>query len=515
METDYYILRGMVNFMFKRASGVLMHISSLPGDYGIGCFGKEALRFIDFLDESGTKYWQVLPFTPTDSFNSPYASISAFAGNPYFIDLEQLFEAGLLTETELNEQKYANPYTAAFEFLAIGRISTLYKAFTRIDESLDNKVKKFAEENTHWLEDYALYIILKEANLGKEWFDWDNDIKLREPEALAKAREEYADTIHFIGFMQYLFFSQWKKVRAYASEKGVEIIGDLPMYVAMQSSDVWSNRELFDLDEFGRGKNVAGVPPDYFSELGQKWGNALYDWNIMKKDGYKWWINRLKVSFELFDVVRIDHFRAFSAYWAVPADAPSAKTGEWIDGPKMDFFDKVFEVFGEANIIAEDLGLIDDGVIELIEQTDFPGMRIMQFGFIEEADNVHLPHNYPKNSFCYTGTHDNNTILGWLWEATPEQRKWALDYCGFKGDNWAEGGWHSQSCRAMINALWQSPSNVVIVPVQDLCGFGTDTKMNIPGVPNGNWAFRLSREHLNAIDKAWLSNLNAVYKRNK
>lgn len=498
--------------MNKRASGVLMHVSSLPGDFGIGCFGKEARAFIDKLSDAGCRYWQVLPFTPTDEYNSPYASISAFAGNRNFIDLEQLFEDGLLTEDELRSQMYANPYSAAFDFLELRRIPVLYRAFTRADEALLDRVRAFAEDNSHWLPDYALYIILKEANLGMEWYDWEDEgLRLHTESAVSAAMEEHAETVLFMEFMQYIFFEQWKKLKAYANSRGIEIIGDLPIYVALNSADVWANRNQFDLDEDGKPKNVAGVPPDYFSELGQKWGNPLYNWQTMKADGYRWWMDRLRASFELFDAVRIDHFRAFSAYWAVPAEAETAKEGKWIDGPKTDFFDTLNRNFENPKIIAEDLGIVDDGVIELLEHTGLPGMRVMQFGFIENADNMHLPHNYPKNSVAYTGTHDNNTLLGWLWEALPNEREHALEYCGFPGGDWAVGGSASESCRCMIRALWQSAANTVIVPIQDLCGFGKDTKMNVPGVPNGNWAFRVTRDQLNGIDFEWLKKLNRVY----
>lgn len=504
----------LLSIMFERSSGVLMHISSLPGEYGIGCFGEPARRFLDFLSEAGCGYWQVLPFGPTDSYNSPYASISAFAGNHNFIDLEQLRDQGLLTDEELTAEKYANPYTAAFEFLNLKRIPVLYKAYTRTGPEYREKIRAFEEENRRWLPDYALYMILKEANMGREWYDWEDEaLRLHEPEAVRKAREEYADTVEFMEFIQYVFFSQWERVKAYAAEKKVEIIGDLPMYVARNSSDVWANREIFDLSEDGEPKRVAGVPPDYFSELGQKWGNPLYNWEKLRETGYRWWMDRLDSSFRLFDAVRIDHFRAFSAYWAVPYEAPSAKEGRWLKGPGMEFFSAVRERFPQAKIIAEDLGLIDEGVVRLIRDTGFPCMRVMQFGFLEDADNMHLPHNFPKNSFAYTGTHDNNTVLGWLWEATPEQRAHALEYCAFPGGDWAEGGPQSASCRAMIRSLWQSPANVVIVPIQDLCGFGKDTKMNVPGVPNGNWAFRLSAEQMGALDKEWLRNLNRTYYR--
>ncbi len=354
-------------------------------------------------------------------------------------------------------------------------------------------------------------MILKEANLGKEWFDWEDEKqKLHDKETVVALMEEHAETILFMEFIQYVFFKQWEEIKSYANKKNVKILGDLPMYVARQSSDVWSNRNLFDLAEDGQPKCVAGVPPDYFSALGQKWGNPLYNWDEMKKEGYHWWLKRLEASFTLYDAIRIDHFRAFSAYWAVPYEAETAIDGEWRKGPGMDFFNVVIEKFGANKIIAEDLGIIDDGVVKLIEDTGFPCMRVMQFAF-DFSDNMHLPHNMPKNSVAYTGTHDNNTTLGWLWEASPEQRKLALDYAGFTGDNWAEGGWNSKSVQAMIRALWAAPSNMAIVPVQDLCGFGSDTKMNMPGVPNGNWAFRISREHLRNIDFGKLKTLNKTY----
>lgn len=499
--------------MFQRASGVLVHISSLPSEYGIGGFGRETFQFIDMLHRAGFKYWQVLPFGPTDAFYSPYASISAFAGNTNFIDLEQLQQDGLLTDEELTAQKYANPYTAAYEFLSAERMTVLYKAYTRMGDALRGEVRRFAEENAFWLDDYALYIILKEANCGKEWYEWEDGQKFHEEAAVKQALKQFSDMVDFIRFQQYLFYSQWKSVKAYAREKGVEVIGDLPIYVSMESSDVWGNRGQFDIGEDGRAKNVAGVPPDYFSEVGQKWGHALYNWDKMKQTGYDWWMKRLRLSFELFDVVRIDHFRAFSAYWSVPAEAPTAKEGRWIDGPGMDFFRVVFDTFPDPKIIAEDLGLLDDGVLQLMKDTGLPGMRIMQFGFIEDKDNMHLPHNYPRNSFAYTGTHDNNTALGWLWEITPGQRKWALDYCGYSGAEWAEGGYESVSVRSMARALWQSPAAVTVLPIQDICGFGKDTKMNVPGVPNGNWAFRISRDQLQSIGWDWLQNLNRTYMR--
>ena len=399
-----------------------------------------------------------------------------------------------------------------FEFLGINKIPMLYKAYKRIDDNTRAKVREFAKENSVWLKDYAVYTAVKEATRGKEWYDWDDDeLRLHSQQAVDNAYEKYKEQIEFTEFVQYEFFRQWAKVREHAKKHGVEIIGDLPMYVALESSDVWANRVMFDLDERGRPNSVAGVPPDYFSEDGQKWGNPLYNWDEMKKDGYAWWMRRLSASFDLFDVVRIDHFRAFSAYWAVPADAPTAKKGEWKKGPAMDFFDKVIATFGKDRIIAEDLGVMDDGVIKLIEDTGFPCMRVTQFGFTGRDNEMHLPHNHPVNCAAYTGTHDNNTALGWLWEATPDERERALEYCSFAGDDWARGGFDSASVRAMIKTLWMSPAMITIVPVQDLCGFGKDTKMNVPGVPNGNWAFRISYEQFGQIDTKWLKKLNNIF----
>ena len=498
--------------MFKRSSGVLMHISSLWGDYGIGTFGKNAYQFIDFLKETGCKYWQVLPFGPTDSYNSPYASLSAFAGNINFIDPETLFDEGLLTQTELNEQKYASPYTAAFEFLKATKTPMLYKAYQRISSQTKLKVSEFAKENISWLKDYTVYAVIKQLENGREWYDWqDRDLSLHKHEAVDMAYKNHRETIDFLEFVQYEFFRQWRSIKDYANKNGVEIIGDLPMYVSLASSDVWANQNMFDLDERGKPNTVAGVPPDYFSADGQKWGNPLYNWQAMKADGYSWWLKRLAAAFDLYDIVRIDHFRAFSSYWAVPTDSPTARKGEWKDGPAMDFFEKAINKFGKDRIIAEDLGVVDDGVINLIKDTGFPCMRVMQFGFSGRGDSMHLPHNHPVNCVAYTGTHDNNTSLGWLWEANPDERKHTLDYCSFYGDDWSRGGFDNTSVKAMIKTLWLSPANITIVPVQDLCGFGKDTKMNMPGVPNGNWSFRLSYEHFCAIDKEWLKQINLTF----
>lgn len=485
--------------MFQRSSGVLLHISSLPGEYGIGGFGKEARAFVQQLSEAGCTYWQTLPFGTTDPYNSPYKSYSAFAGNPYFIDLETLAEKGLLTQEELEQNKYPVAYAAAYDWLNETRMDILRRAYRRTGAEEREAVKAFREENRHWLPDYALYMALR-GQLGGDWYDWQNEaLRLHEEGAVAFAQEVLREDIGFYEFLQYEFFAQWAALKQYANRLGVRVLGDMPIYVSLESADVWGNRRLFDLEEDGSPRCVAGVPPDYFAQDGQLWGNPLYNWEAMKQENYSWWIARLGSAFTLYDAVRIDHFRGFASYWAVPASAATARDGQWVKGPGMELFHAIFQAFDQPDIIAEDLGNIDGDVVQLLHDTGLPGMRVMQFGFLSDDDNMHLPHQFPENCIAYTGTHDNDTTLGWLWEAQPHQRDCALAYCQFAGGDWQTGGVDSQSCAAFIKTLWQSRAMVAIVPVQDLCGFGTDTRMNRPGVQDGNWAFRITKENLEHI----------------
>ncbi|MGN1097472.1 MAG: 4-alpha-glucanotransferase, partial [Clostridia bacterium] len=345
----------------------------------------------------------------------------------------------------------------------------------------------------------------------RAWTEWPEDIRLRRPEALERCRAELSEDIRLFTYIQYLFFRQWEDLRSYARERGVGIIGDLPIYVAMDSADVWADPRAFQLDERNVPAEVAGVPPDYFTADGQLWGNPLYDWDAMKKDGYSWWVRRIENSLRLYDAVRIDHFRGFSAYWEVPVDK-SAKFGEWKKGPGMDLFSTLAKAHPNAAIIAEDLGDIDDDVIKLVKDSGFPGMGVMQFAYISDEDNPHLPHNYTKNTVAYTGTHDNNTILGWLWESNPGSRQYALDYCGFTGD-WGVGGPESPVIRCILRTLWRSGAAVTIVPIQDLCGFGGDCRMNKPGVADGNWNFRVTKEALDSIDAAGIRGITELYRR--
>ena len=496
----------------QRGAGVLLHISSMPSPYGIGVFDDNIKKFIDRISDMGFTYWQVLPFNPLDGANSPYCSPSAFAGNYLFINPKGLLDMGLISEDDVKSNIYdGTPYTADYDFAGKARLETLKKAFFNIDSNLASEIKAFELENP-WLTDYSIFMAVKEAEGMKPWWQW------REKHA------RYFDCVQdiysfekeaaFWKFVQFIFYRQWGEIKDYANKKGVAVIGDMPIYVAMDSVDVWSNLPMFLIDEKTlKPQKVAGVPPDYFSEDGQLWGNPIYDWQAMEKDGFSWWISRLGHALKAYDTVRIDHFRAFASYWQVPADSDTAKVGEWVDGPGMKLFERVFEVYPDAPIIAEDLGVFGEDVVKLLEDTKFPGMKVIQFGFDPDGDSSHMPHNAVQNSINYVGTHDNNTILGWLWEASERERKFALDYIGFQGDNWGEGGYYSASCRKVIEAVWKSSSNVAMIALQDMCGFGSDARMNIPGVPEKNWRFRTTEDTINSIDSDYFKHINSLYRR--
>ena len=499
----------MINY---RTSGVLMHISSLPGKYGIGVMGEEALSFAKKLCNMGFHLWQVRPLNPVDGSGSPYCSGSAFAGNIALIDPVGLLKAGLITEAELKENEYdGTVYATDYTFALEKRLATLRKAYSRVNGDLKALIELFAQQNK-WVRDYAHFTALKAHYGEKPWWEWDEK-HARYSTALEDI-DSFRDEIDFYIFTQYAFFTQWRRLKETANSIGIRFMGDMPIYVSRDSVDVWSNTELFQINEKSLAPTlVAGVPPDYFSEDGQLWGNPLYDWDKMEKDGYKWWISRIEASLKLYDSVRIDHFRAFASYWAVPAESKTAKVGEWIDGPGMKLFDKVKEALGDADIVAEDLGTFGEDVVKLLEDTQFPGMRVIQFGFDPNGDSTHLPHNYPKNSVAYVGTHDNNTILGWLWDAVPAERDFALRYCCFGGTNWGDGGHHSGSCRAVTEAVWRSSAGIAIIAVQDMCGYGKDARMNIPGTSEKNWSFRIGQQGLDGIDEAYFREINRIYRR--
>lgn len=495
-----------------RASGVLMHITSLPSAYGTGVMGEETKRFVRKIKSMGFSYWQVLPLNPPDAHGSPYASDAAFALSHMLIDPEGLLRMGLITQRELQDAVYdGSPYTADYGFADRSRTKLLRAAYRRIDAALQIKIDAFCAENP-WCEAYSLFKAAKEKFDGKPWYTWDAPF-VRYETAQAHA-DELRGTQDFYKFEQYIAFTQWREIKQYANDWGVKIFGDMPIYVSFDSADVWSNRHLFEIDErtFTR-KRVSGVPPDYFSEDGQLWGNPLYDWQAMEKDGYRWWCDRIHAAFRLFDIVRIDHFRAFASYWAVPAESRTAKTGVWEKGPGMKLFRTVHEAFGDVPIVAEDLGSFGEDVLALLAETGFPGMRVIQFGFDPNGDSTHLPHNYPQNCVAYVGTHDNTTLLAWLWEASGPDRRFALDYCGFSGDNWGEGGFHSPSCRKIIETVWRSGAKLAMIAYQDLCGFGSDARMNVPGRAEGNWQFRTTEEMLRQIDESYYQKINRIFKR--
>ncbi len=496
----------------KRRAGVLMHITSLPGKYGTGVMGKDARNFIDSLNEMGFRYWQVLPLNPADDSGSPYCSYSAFAGNISLIDPETMVQAGLVSAEDAVQCEYSGSiYASDHEFAYNSRLELLRKAFAKLDGTTKELVSIFLSQNP-WAEPFAHFMALRDFYDKKPWWEWNENH--RRYSVAVKCKEELKNEIDFYAFTQYVFFIQWRSLKEYANSKNVYILGDMPIYVSRDSADVWSDTDSFEINSKSlQPEAVAGVPPDYFSEEGQLWGNPLYNWKKMKRTGYSWWINRLQCALKLYDKVRIDHFRAFASYWAVPADSETAKKGEWREGPGMSLFNEVKKQLPDADIIAEDLGTFGEDVIKLLEDTQFPGMRVIQFGFDPMGDSTHLPHNYPKNSVAYVGTHDNNTILGWLWDATPDERAYALRYCCYGGNNWGDGGAYSGSCRAVIETVWKSAADTAIVAVQDMCGYGKDARMNIPGTTKENWSFRISHEGLGSIDKAYYREINHIYRR--
>ncbi len=477
----------------ERKSGVLMHISSLWGDYSCGSFGRAAREFVDFLSRGGFSYWQVLPFGLVDECNSPYKSYSTFGGNPYFVDLEILGEQGLITSDELDSARQNTPYSCEFSRLSRDRVNLLITASQRVSADLREKINEFIDSNKH-LSDFCKFMALKSANDDAEWTEW--------------TVEDISPEVEFgWKFIQYEFFTQWASVKEYANSKGIKIIGDIPIYVSFDSSDVYFNREIFLMDDNNRLTDVAGVPPDYFAEDGQLWGNPLYDWSALEKTDFKWWKDRIACSLELFDGVRIDHFRAFESFWAVDGKAKTAREGKWVKGPGMKLINALKSVAGDKLIIAEDLGDITKEVIELVEESGFPGMRVFQFGFLG-GETPHKPHNYINNSIAYSGTHDNNTLLGYLWETPMDVKHDIMRYCSCDPDRWNEDG-----CWAIIRTIMGSNAGLCIFPVQDLLGYGNDTRLNVPGRAEGNWLYRITKEQLNIIDTEKYKYYNSIYGR--
>ena len=467
-----------------RHSGILMHISSLPSPYGIGTLGREAYAFADFLRAAGQKYWQLLPLGPTSYGDSPYQSFSTFAGNPYFIDLDLLAEDGLLSPSDMEAEDWGGQRRYVdYGRIYAARFGLLRKAFQAGYPRDRAAVEAFCRENK-WLDNYALYMALKARFGMKSWLDWpDEDLRLRRAEALERAREELAEDIAFYAYLQYLFFRQWDALREYIHSLGIRIIGDLPIYVAMDSADVWAEPEFFQLGEGNVPTEVSGVPPDYFSADGQLWGNPLYDYDRMKADGYGWWIRRVEGAGRLFDIIRIDHFRGLESYWAVPYGADTAKSGRWRKGPGMDLVGTLTSWFPGLSFIAEDLGFLTPEVRRLLEDSGLPGMKVLEFAFDAREPSNYLPHTYNRHCVCYVGTHDNETVEQWRWQADRADVTFARKYLGL---NDAEGfHW------GMIRGGMASVADTFVAQIQDCLGLGAEARMNTPGTLGGNWQWRL------------------------
>ncbi len=467
-----------------RHSGILLHISSLPSPYGIGALGREAYAFADFLRAAGQKYWQLLPLGPTSYGDSPYQSFSTFAGNPYFIDLDLLAEDGLLSSSDLEAADWGgDPRQVDYGKIYAARFGLLRRAFQTGYPRDREAVEAFSRENK-WLDNYALYMALKARFGMKSWLDWpDEDLRLRREKALEQAREELAEDIRFYVYLQYLFFKQWDTLREYIHSLGIRIIGDLPIYVAMDSADVWAEPEFFQLGEGNVPTEVSGVPPDYFSADGQLWGNPLYDYERMKADGYGWWIRRVEGAGRLFDVIRIDHFRGLESYWAVPYGETTAKNGRWRKGPGMDLVGTLTNWFPNLSFIAEDLGFLTPEVHRLLADSGLPGMKVLEFAFDAREPSNYLPHTYDRHCVCYVGTHDNETVEQWRWQADRADVTFARKYLGL---NDAEGfHW------GMIRGGMASVADTFVVQMQDCLGLGPEGRMNTPGTGWGNWRWRL------------------------
>lgn len=491
-----------------RRNGMLLPIASLPSPYGIGGFSKEAYEFIDLLEETGQKLWQILPLGPTSYGDSPYQSFSTFAGNPYFIDLDTLAEKGWLTK----EACEASDYGDNESYIDYGRIYNsrfvlLKQAFLNSDILSDEKFTEFCKANQHWLPDYALYMALKNQNDGKSWIEWEEEIRLRKPEAIECYKRELEEECNFYKFLQYEFHEQWTKVKEYAHKKGIQIVGDVPIYVAFDSADTWANPELFQLDEKNLPLGVAGCPPDAFSATGQLWGNPLYNWAYHKKTGYDWWLKRIAYCFDLYDIVRIDHFRGFDEYYSIPYGDETAVNGHWEKGPGMDLFNTVKEKLGELDIIAEDLGFLTESVFQLLKDSGYPGMKVLQFAFDPSEDSDYLTYKYQRNCVVYTGTHDNDTTAGWFEKLSDGDKEVALRYMNSFYTPKEEQHWD------LIALAMRSTADTCIIPVQDFLGLGSEARINMPSTLGDNWKWRMTKGAFSEELKEKIRRMTKLYGR--
>lgn len=463
-----------------------MPVSSLPSRFGIGGFSKEAYDFVDFLAASGQTLWQILPLGPTGYGDSPYQSFSTYAGSPYYISLDALIGQGLLTEEECSAFDVGDDTGKVdYEKIYFTRFKLLRMAFERANIGEDPEYRKFVEDNKQWLKDYAMYMAVKDFLGGISWIEWDEDIRLRKPQAMADYENKLSDNIAFYSYQQYLFATQWSALKKYANEKGISIIGDIPIYVAFDSADTWANPELFQLDGENEPVAVAGCPPDAFSETGQLWGNPLYKWDYHEKTEFEWWIRRLAHVFALYDIVRIDHFRGFDEYWSVPYGDSTAQNGEWKPGPGYKLFETMKKKLGNREVIAEDLGYLTPSVLKLVKKTGYPGMKILEFAFDSCGDNAYLPHNYSKNCVVYTGTHDNDTVNGWLGTMGRKGLAFAKKYLGARKA--ADIRW------SLIRCALGSVADMAVIPMQDYLGLGAEARINTPSTLGGNWEWRMER----------------------
>lgn len=498
--------------MQNRSCGILLHISSLPSSHGIGDLGPSAYRFVDFLAESGQQYWQILPLNPTGTYlgNSPYTSYSVFAGNALFISIEALLQAGLLSQSDLDPSPSFNEERVDYKAVSEWKAKLLRRAFHHAEPKmeLDSGFQGFMQANAHWLEDFSLFAALKDHYKEVAWYEWPAPVRDRDPVELSNLKSRLQKRMLRSKFMQYVFFKQWQSLREYANQKKIKILGDIPIYPSLDSADAWANSELFKLDDQKNPVFVAGAPPDYFSETGQRWGNPVYNWEVLQRTGYAWWIQRLRHNLQLCDLLRLDHFRGLVAYWEIPASEETAVNGKWVNVPVRDFFATLNREFQNLPLVLEDLGLITPDVREVMEELGFPGMKVLQFAFGHDLPtNPYAPHNYIRNCVVYTGTHDNNTTRGWYEnEASVQDRERFQQYVGHAVDAGSVG-------EAMIRLAMSSVARLCILPIQDPLRLGEDARMNLPSKSTGNWEWRLMKSQLTPALSRWLLDLTRLYGR--
>ena len=489
-----------------RSSGILLPVFALPSQYGIGCFSIEAYEFVDMLKRAGQKYWQILPLCPVGKGNSPYQSFSTYAGNPYFIDLGALVAEGLLSHGECDEFTYSQESSRVeYELVYASREVLFRKAYERF--SVNDDFGNFTRENGYWLEDYVLYMAIKADNDGQGWTTWAAQLRDRSPSVLQEMREELADELQYHRFLQYKFYQQWRRLKAYANENGIEIVGDIPIYVAFDSADTWANPLVFQFNENNEPIAVAGCPPDGFSETGQIWESPLYSWEYHRETGYQWWLQRMQHTFSLYDVVRIDHFRGFESYYSIPYGDETAQFGHWEKGPGIEFFNILKERLGDMNVIAEDLGLLTDEVRQLVADTNFPNMKVIEFAFDAGSDCEYLPHHYGENCIVYTGTHDNDTLVGWIRSMSEYTKTFSDEYLNIASKDEHEKAW------AFIRAVLAAVAKVAIIPMQDYLCLGSEARMNKPSTVGQNWEWRLRQGQITEELLVEIKKLTTIYGR--